>query len=40
MKALALRLKKLAVKLLDLILMAAYPSLNEKPDNWWKYVDY
>jgi hypothetical protein len=40
MKALKVRLKDLAIKLLDVMLAAAYPPSNQKADDWWKYVDY
>ncbi len=40
MKALVLRLKEFATRLLDIILMAAYPPPSRKADDWWNYVDY
>ena len=40
MKTLALKIKELALKLLDILILAAYPSTNQKADNWWNYIDY
>jgi hypothetical protein len=40
MKALALKLKELAMKLLDIMLMSAYPPSNHTTDQWWNYIDY
>jgi hypothetical protein len=39
MKAFAIKVKNLAVRVLNIILVTEYPGLNQRPSDWWNYID-
>ncbi len=40
MKVFVLKIKDFLLKVLDVLVTAAYPPSSQNADDWWKYVDY